>query len=153
MVQWFAGQHITAGKLSTTHLQADCNATLTVDTTVADVSGMSLTFVTTRDNVTCDVWASLDVQAVGADPLTGALVGRLDVDGSEEARQLIWNAGTNNTTADEQRSTPAQTWTVTLASAGNHTIKVRANRSGGTAGDLQVRAPHSTLKVNVEDNV
>lgn len=153
MVQWNAGQRVTASKLSTTRLYTACDASLTVTTVITDVSGLSLTFTTTRDNVTVDAIAFLDAEAVGADPLTGVLVGRLDVDDVEESAQIIWDAGANNTTADDMRTMVGQSWVFTLASAGSHTVKIVANRVGGTAGDLRINAVHSTLKLVVEDNV
>lgn len=153
MVQWNAGQRVTASKLSTTRLEATCDTTLTVTTVVTDVSGLSITFTTTRDNVAARATCYLDCNAIGVDPLTGLLIARLNVDGGEETANCLWNAGSNNTTADNLRSPASQGWDFTLASAGSHTVKIVANRSGGTAGDLNIEAVHSTLQLTVEDHV
>lgn len=153
MVQWAAGERITASKLSTTRLTAACDLALLVTTVATDVSGMTITFTTTRDDVTVDALAFLDAVTVGADPVTGTLVGELLVDSAAQPAQILWNAGTDATPNDGNRATVGQSWTVTLASAGSHTIKVRASRVAGTAGDLSINAIHSTLKLTVEDHV
>lgn len=153
MPQFAAGERITASKLSTTRLQVACDSALVVTTTTTDVPGMTITIVTTRDNVSCEALGTLDIQAVGADPLTGTVVGQLDIDGVKPTNQIIWDAGTNSTTTDGARNQPSQSWVFVLASAGSHTIKIMANRVAGTAGDAQVQAIHSTLRLVVEDHV
>lgn len=153
MVQWAAGDRVTASKLSTTRVMAVCSAALLVTTTATDLTDLTSTFTTTRANVDVHVLGVLDAITIGADPVTGTLVGELVVDGSAQAAQILWNAGTDATPNDGNRATVSQSWLVTLASAGSHTIKMRASRVAGTAGDLNVNATHSTMSLTIEDNV
>lgn len=153
-MKWNAGERITAGRLSVSRVWLTASSAIaSVTTTVTDIPGLSHTFTTTRDNVDVVASALIDAEAVGVDPLTGALVGELYVDGVAEGEQLVWNAGTNNTTADAMREGTSQQWLVTLTSAGSHTIKLTARRSGGTADDLTVRTTHTNLMLTIEDNV
>lgn len=153
MVQWAAGERITASKLSTTRLRAVCGTALTVTTVATDIADMTLTFTTTRTNVNVHALAFLDAATVGADPVTGTLVGELVVDGNAESAQVLWSAGTDATPNDGNRAMVGQSWVVTLATAGSHTLKMRASRVAGTAGDLVINAVHSTLTLAVEDSV
>lgn len=153
MAQWAAGERITASKLSTTRRDVAAGSALLITTTPTDVPDLTLTFTTTRANVDVHVIAFLDVATVGADPVTGTLVGELMVDGNAESAQILWNAGTDATPHDGGRSTVGQSWNVTLASAGSHTLKIRASRVAGTAGDLTTNAIHSTMTLTVEDHI
>lgn len=153
-MKWNAGERITAGRLSITRQWLTASAGIaSVTTTATDIPGITHTFTTTRDNVDVEARAVVDAEAIGADPLTGALVVELNVDGVAEGEQLVWNAGTNNTTADGMREATPQQWLVTLTTAGSHTIKLTARRSGGTADDLAVRTTHTNLMLVIEDNV
>jgi len=153
MVQWAAGERITASKLSTTRISAACDAGFTPGTSVADISGMTITFTTTRANVVVHAIAVLDAEALTTTPSTGTLVGELLVDGSAQSAQILWNAGVAAASNDDARGPGVQSWLVTLASAGSHTLKMRGSRVGGTASHMRVNAIHSTLTLTVEDSV
>jgi hypothetical protein len=72
-------------------------------------------------------------------------LGVLDVDGVSESALATFRTQVTGTTAF--RATAGQTWRVTLASAGSHTLKLRASKTANTAGTLQVQSTHTTLSV------
>lgn len=146
MVQWLAGQRVTASKLSTTRLYAASDADLNLTTTEADVSGATLTFTTTRANVKVTVIAVFDIGAVSTDP--GAGQGKVNVDGANQSQDAVHRPSVN-----AQRAAVTSTHVVTLVSAGSHTIKLRGVVAGGTANHVRIRATHTTIQCIVEDNV
>lgn len=152
MVQWAAGDRVTASKLSTTRLSAAASALLVVTTTPTDVTDLTITITTTRANVDVQAHGVLDAEALNTTP--GVVVGQLLVDGNAQTAQILWKAGANGNAANTgARVTVGQNWTFTLATAGSHTIKIQASMVGGTAAHARVNALHSTLNLVVEDHV
>lgn len=145
MAKFAAGERITASKLSTTHMQAAATEALAPTSTTVDLVGAVLTFNTTRNQVVVRISGVADVDGNG--PNTGTIVVLCSVDGVDQPQQILW-AGTDS----QQRATVTQNWVATLATAGPHTLKLRARRSGGVDG-ATIQALHTTITALIEDNV
>lgn len=140
-----AGQKLHASDLNFFIVGAACNSSLTLNGgAVTDISGATVTFTTTHTNVVVTCTGIFDMQANSFSSVAAA-IGHLSVDGSDQTTQAIFVA-----TATNQRACVSQCWTITLASSGSHTLKLRAN--GGSAGSqYSVLNPHTTINALVCD--
>lgn len=117
---------------------------LLTGTSPVDVTGVTLTFSTLKANAICYAEIILDVETDISS--AGPAVGRLNIDGADQTdAQAIFNGG--NTTAGT-RSTVSNRKRIVLASAGSHTIKMRAN-SGTASQGHTLLASHTRLNVQV----
>lgn len=96
-----------------------------ITSTEADITGATITFTTTKANTLVMAVGTFDA-SIGTGSGTGVIQGKLSVDGSN---QTTVATGTFPTTS--MRATVCQTWVVTLASAGSHTLKLRAVQNTG----------------------
>ncbi len=121
------------------YLEARSSADETVTTSVTDVNGATLTFTTPAANTVVKVTSYWDVSTTGG---TDTFIGTLYVDGSVygfgEAHDE--GAGTSG------RTTLAQGWTVTLASAGSHTLKLRRTKTSNS-DTLTLFGIHTKIQV------
>ena len=119
----------------------DPSANYTLTTSFADVTGCSVSVTTTRANQVALVWATFDFDVTTAS--AGVVQGRLDVDGSAQAGQVIGESVRLN-----RETKSGGPWIVTLATAASHTFKLQAQKSmAGIAG--QVLAAHTRIRVLV----
>lgn len=118
---------------------------VTVSGTVADVTGATTTFSTVYPNAKLKIFIVGDVDATNG---TAAIVSvYANVDGTDYASPMtISEQGTSN----DSRYTVSQLITVTVASSGSHTVKLRARRVSGT-GTADVKGSHTTARVEVEE--
>jgi hypothetical protein len=141
-----AGEIVAAGRLNRMQpvpYYAEQSSQLAVPTSVTDVPGLSITFTTSAANAKYHATGFLDWDNVDANTSSG--LGFCSVDGVAQTKQIRY-AGAVAT----DKGTPGQQWFGTLASAGSHTIKLRA--SADVAGDLTVFS-HSTLTVVIYEVV
>lgn len=135
-----AGDIIRATDLSnmtgTDALSASATSTLVLTTTMTDIAGTSVTFSTTAANAVVLITVSADVQ-VTAFTSSGTVVMELWVDGSAQTRQTLFAV-----LANAARASVSNTYRLVLATAGSHTILLRANKTGGT-NTVQVTSPHT----------
>lgn len=142
-----AGQRVTAAQLNALIPQTFdvvCTAATTVTTTLADVTGASITFSTVNANATALVIWTCDVNIT---VLSGGntIVASMNYDGSDvTAREMIV------TMDDVHRWTLTQTDIVNLGSAGSHTIKLRSQKTVA-AGTAQFIQDHTGFRVVVFD--
>lgn len=109
--------------------------------TLTDLPGMSWTFTTLRANALAVVTWHGDFQTTGGTVGTGLL--KINVDAVDVASpQAIFNAA--NTTAGG-RATPGNQTHISLAAAGSHTIKLRAQQSGALG--MTLNALHTTMDI------
>lgn len=108
--------------------------------TLADLTGTSLTFTTQYANTKASIWAVYDAAytnnidiGVGGPVLIGtATVDGVSLQSNGEAHFL------------GVRATVYQQWTTTLASPGNHTIKLQGKYLGSApTGNIQTLGPHT----------
>lgn len=129
-------------------LFAACTAAVDLTTTEVDVTGCTLTFTTLLPNAKYLCIGSFYFSATGSAANTNASTGKLSVDGSVQSAFANFTSSSFPSTPD--RTNSAQTWTGTLASAGSHTLKLRAvvpvvpSNSG-----VRVNATHTTITVLV----
>lgn len=117
-----AGQKVTASQLMRLQprtFDAVGTTTQAGPVTDADVAGATVTFTTSTANAVAVVNCSFDYEFTAATTTLGS--GRLNVDGVGESRYATFQQGPGN--ADD-RATTAQSYRVTLASAGSHTLKL-----------------------------
>jgi hypothetical protein len=130
-------------RLRVTVETADCSANLTLATGAAvDIPGCSVTVETEVANARFIAYGVFDMQMVNTSSTTG--VGVLDVDGTDESRQAIFNGLTNGA-----RETVVQVWSGVLAAAGSHTLKLQGFIGAGTTLHVRANTPHTTLTVHV----
>lgn len=120
---------------------AVCSVTLALSGSVQDVAGCSVTFVTEAANAAFIAYGVFDMSMGATSNSTG--VGILDVDGTDESRQAIFNGQTSGV-----RASVMQVWNGVLAAAGSHTFKLQAQRAVG-AGAINVNTTHTTITVHV----
>ncbi|MFC8862646.1 hypothetical protein [[Kitasatospora] papulosa] len=136
-----AGQIVKASQLNRMQPRsdaaaADTNLVRNNTTAVGDISGTTITVVTTVPNAVYTAVGTFDVQigATGA----GNIIGYLNVDGTADsgvaARRM--DAVT--------RDTIAQTWRGVLATAGSHTFKLQGQTSVATASAGNIFTSGST---------
>jgi len=105
-------------------LEGNGNSSPSITTGFVDIPGVTVTFTTLNPNAIATVTATFDNQCTVA--AAGALtLGQLVVDGASPAKQLIGSAAVVN------RGAATQTWVVTLAAAGSHTIKMQGRKRPG----------------------
>lgn len=113
----------------------------------ADITGATITFSTNAANAkaACTWFADTD-----STNTTAAIASTyLNVDGVDQTSPMtIQEQGTANDT----RPTVGQQSTVTLASAGSHTIKLRGQRVSGSGG-VTIKTTHTTLRIVVYEVV
>lgn len=115
---------------------AAATASLTCTTTGQDVPGATITFTTTVANTVALVQAHFDVNnSGGADTFLGIMA----VDGGDMTAQAIARLS--------GRSAVSQSWAVTLAAAGSHTVKLRAAKVG-TANVVEAYLTHTQIVVS-----
>lgn len=122
---------------------AVCSSALGLTTTITDVPGCSVTIETEATNAVYVAYGVFDFEQIAAGTTTIA-VGILDVDGTDDTRQAIFNG-----VADNNRATAAQVWTGVLASAGSHTFKLQGQRAGGADGVKRINNVHTSITVHV----
>jgi len=138
-----AGQKIHASDLNIFIAGAASSGDVTcTTTTLTDLTGATVTFSTTHANVICTVTGIFDVSLNTA---AAAATGHLSVDGSDQTTQAILTM-----TTATQRATIAQCWTIALAAAGSHTLKLRGALSA-SAGSYTFFHPHTTINALVCD--
>jgi hypothetical protein len=124
-----AGNLTVTGSLSSAsalkYLEARSSGDETVTTSVTDVNGATLTFTTPVAGTVVKVTSYWDISSTGS---TDVFIGTLYVDGSVYAFGEAHLEG-GDTSA---RTTMAQGWTVTLASAGSHTLKLRRTKTSNS---------------------
>lgn len=108
---------------------ARCTSNTTVTTSAADITGTSITFTTPRASMKVAIGAVFLVDYSGATGTDLTIDGRLLVDGAHVGNpaRVVEEPAT-----DATRTMYAQ-WVQTLTTAGSHTIKLQAIRSGGTS--------------------
>lgn len=146
-----AGQIATAEDLQLLQPQrydAACTADTNPTTTILDITGATYTFTTRRDNARAHV-----VWMVDFDPnnTTAAIyVVFINVDGVDVTNpQAVF---VNNTSVDNRAAGLPQQVTVTLPTAGSHTIKLRGQRASGS-GSVDINATHTTMSIVVTEVV
>lgn len=122
---------------------AVCSSALALTATITDVPGCSVTIETEAANAVYIAYGVFDMEQLAASTTTIA-VGILDVDGTDDTRQAIFQG-----LADNSRATVAQVWTGVLASAGSHTFKLQGQRAGGADGVKRVNNVHTSITVHV----
>lgn len=137
---------VTAGRLNRMQprvYNAACSSDVALSGSAADITGATVTFSTAAANATALVSWFADTDATNTTAAIGSVY--INVDGVDQASPAtIHEQGTSN----DARSTPGQQSTVTLTSAGSHTIKLRGQRVSGTGG-VAVKQTHTTLRVLV----
>lgn len=145
-----SGQKLTAARLNAlrpTVYDVACSADVALTGTVADITGASITFSTTTAGAKAICTWVADTDSTNATAAIASVY--LSIDGVDQAAPMtIMEQGTANDT----RATVAQMSTVTLASAGSHTIKLRGQRVSGT-GTVTVKQTHTTLRILVLETV
>lgn len=102
-------------------------------TSLADLSGNTLTFSTTRANVKVLIWGFLDVST------SGVFEAQCVVDAGVLPNKIHLTPPSGT-----MRATGSQMWTATLATIGSHNIKLQATNLSGSG---TVYGTHSTLTV------
>lgn len=106
-----------------TSLEQACTADTVMSTSVADVTGASLTFNTTVANTIAIITVEWDWRLFTTG--TGYCRGIVNVDGSDLPKQALFVAQ-----SAETRVNGFMRQRVTLAAAGSHTIKLRCQKDG-----------------------
>lgn len=122
-----AGQKLTATDLNNhtwRTLEALASGDQTVTTTLTDVAGATLTFITPVANTVVNVQSYWDVGTTGG---SDTFLGTLYVDNVLEPTGEAHMEG-----AGSERNTVTQGWDVTLATAGFHVLKLRRQKAGAT---------------------
>ena len=126
-------------------LGAGCSSVQGLGTSPVDVPGCSITFTTYRPNVQVMAFGVFDFSFVGS--TFKEMDGFLNVDGTLQTARAQLVDGSNGV----RRHCP-QNWTVTLASAGTHTIKLQADVTvAGGSGTFNVNTPGTTINLLVLD--
>lgn len=122
---------------------AAASSNLALTATITDVPGCEVQIETEAPNAVYIAYGAFDMEQIATGTTTIA-VGILDVDGTDDTRQAIFNG-----VADNNRATVAQVWTGVLSSAAVHTFKLQGQRAGGADGVKRVNGTHTTLTVHV----
>lgn len=140
-----AGERILAANMPGPYLlSAMASADTSVaTTTLTDLTGASITFTTKTANATIEVDGTFDMQ-VGATG-TAIATGHCIVDGVDQTSQA-----TSSLTTAGQRTTSGQTWVVTIATPGTHTVKLQGALSANS-GTCSFRSTHTTIRMLVLD--
>lgn len=92
-------------------------------TSLADLTGVSVTFTTAAPNTLCQITATLDAQTTGGNYCEGVI----NIDGTDQP----WKCHAESDGIGGP-DTGGQCVTFTIPSTGSHTIKMRAVQSGGS---------------------
>lgn len=141
-----AGDLTVSGTLNRPTMYAQATGTITLDGTATVVPGATVTFSTTKANQKVLVTGIWDF-SVGSGTLSGTADGQIFVDGGQQGPQAFMGI-----VANAQRNTAAAQVLITLASAGSHTLDLRARRFGtiGTA-ICNANSVHTTITAQVVD--
>lgn len=120
---------------------AACSVTLALSGSVQDVAGCEVEVETEAGNAPYIAYGVFDMSMGATSNSTG--IGILDVDGTDDTRQAIFNGQTSGV-----RASVMQVWSGVLASAGVHTFKLQAQRVVG-AGSININTTHTTITVHV----
>jgi hypothetical protein len=143
-----AGEIVSAGRLNRLQpvtYDAVCSSALTVTTTETDVDGASVTFTTAADGAVYVVEGIFDIIVDTASAGVNVL-GRCAVDGVPQTASAPYEMNATD------RGPANQVWRGTLGSAGSHTIKLRASKTGA-GGVARVLNINSTLTVTIYEVV
>lgn len=122
-----------------------CSTATTVGTSLADVTGATVTFSTTYANATVLVVWTADHNITGAGAGVVAIA-QMNYDGTDvNTRQALMSLD------DVHRITVTQRDNITLVSAGSHTIKMRCQKTGAGGTD-QLQTNHTGFTLVVFDN-
>ena len=143
-----SGQKITAARLNRLQpvtYEASASSSLTLTTTLTDVTGASITLTTLTDGALYIAEAVFDMNVATA--ASGQLAeGHLGVDGSDQTARALRQMNAVD------RATVAQRWRGTLVSAGSHTFKLRGLKSGAS-GVASIVTTHTKLQVTIYEVV
>lgn len=134
-----SGQRVTAvmlNRITRNDLSANVTSDTTVTTTETDLAGASISVTTIQPNTKLLITAAIDFEATGSSDFSYV---KLMVNGVLDLRNLILQ-GTG-------RFALSKTWTVTIASAGTYTIKLRRQKIG-TANTVTIYSGHSIFTVS-----
>lgn len=151
-----AGGIITAGQLARMqprpfYLQAGSGTNLST-TSFVDITGCSVTVVTTAPNAIYTVtsnWSFDTVTAVASGPFTR---GALDVDGVVQSGEARWSEGTSGGDAGDY-SMNSKSWSGTLAAAGSHTLKLVGCLNSATGGPVIASSGFTDITVVIYEVV
>lgn len=121
---------------------AAASSNLTPTTTTTDIPGATVTITTQVANTKVFVAASLDCQVQN---MSDAIIALLNVDGVDQGSPQVLFGG-SVAAAAFIRGSQAQSWVITLASAGSHTLKLRGAR-GSTGGTPTIFQNFTTITV------
>lgn len=119
---------------------ANATATLTLGTSAADITGASVTVVTSRANVTCLVVGTVDVSCTAWTTNNVAIL-QLSVGGSTRSEQGLLGILSNNA-----RQTISRQWIVTIPTAGSTVFKLQGQKNN-SANTVAMQLTHSGLSV------
>lgn len=145
-----AGQVVEADEFAamqprTYYAQASGNTTINSSTTV-DVPA-TVNFTTVFPNAQVDIRWTADFRSNNTS--AGISVCFVRIDSTDiTTPQAIFQQGTTS----DRRFTVGQSYVTTIASAGNHTISLRANRASGSSEAI-ISGTHTTITVVVTETV
>ncbi|WP_422733992.1 hypothetical protein ACN26Y_29835 [Micromonospora sp. WMMD558] len=125
--------------------EAVASASLTLGTSLADVTGTSIALTTLTDGALYIAEASFDMNIATA--AAGQLAeGHLDVNGADQTARAL------KLMTAVDRATVSQRWRGTLTTAGSHTLKLRGIKSGAS-GVASIVLTHTKLQVTIYEVV
>lgn len=125
-------------------LEGVCTGATTVTTSLADVTGATVTFTTVNANAFAQVIWTMDITVTVAGAGVVA-IGQMNYDGVDvSTRQALFSL------EDVHRATLTQRDNITLAAAGSHTIKMRTQKTGA-GGTAQLQTNHTGFTVLLYD--
>lgn len=138
-----AGARVKAANVPAPYVvAAACSSNLaTASATPADVVGASVTITTAQTNTSVTVIGVFDMTTTSTG---GNGIGTCVVDGSTQSGEAIHALATLN-----DRDTVMQVWSVTLSTAGSHTIKLQG--SATSTGTVTISSTHTTITATVYD--
>ena len=123
------------------HLVALASSDLTVGTSDTDIAGATITVTTQVANAVARVAADYDWDCTVTG--TGYCYGNLYVDGTRQAGEAIFVAQ-----SAETRIPGSKHWTITLATAGSHTLKLRGRKDSGSGTGI-FRAAGTSIVIDL----
>jgi hypothetical protein len=135
-----AGLRVRGGDAGFAMQTSSLSSTYNVTNSEAD-TGLTVTFSTSQDNINAIVlltaYASINVTST-----THLLTCYCNVDGTNDSRGF-YILTPSVTSLNGLRGPFTRHWPITLASAGNHTIKIRAVCT--TSSDFSLQGTHTTM--------
>lgn len=116
-----------------------------LSTSSQDVTGTAMTFLTYNANAHMHVTATADFDSQAPFTSTTICVGELYIDNVVQAGQILYQIKSS-----DDRATVAQTWSLTIASAGSHTIKLTGRFTTATA-TVNMRQEHTAWSATIVD--